>query len=79
VCLAADTVDLNTVRLDELDNTLGTSCLGTLFDVVVVVEELGLGAVLLGESEGDGEECLTDGVVPDGLAVGTILVEGCCV
>lgn len=76
MCLTADTINLDTIRLDELDNALSSEGLGTLLNVVVVVEELGLGAVLLGETEGHGKVSLTNGVVPNGLAVGTVLVEG---
>jgi hypothetical protein len=67
---------VDTVALDELDNALGTkSLVAIVLEVVVVVEEMRLGAGLLGELEGQREESLADGVIEWRRAVGTILVE----
>ncbi|KAI3475175.1 hypothetical protein L1887_63490 [Cichorium endivia] len=77
VGLEADAIDLDAVALDELDDALGAEGLiAVVLEVVVVVEELGLGRGLLGEAEGDGDEGLADGVVEDGRAVGAVLVQG---
>jgi hypothetical protein len=74
--LKTNAINVNTVALDELDNALGTkSLVAIVLEVVVVVEEVGLGASLLGELEGKGEESLADGVIEWRRAVGTILVE----
>jgi hypothetical protein len=74
--LKTNAINVNTVALDELDNALGTkSLVAIVLEVVVVVEEVGLGAGLLGELEGKGEESLADGVIEWRRAVGTILVE----
>ena len=52
VSLEADTVDVHTVALDELDNALGSeSLVAVILEVVVVVEQLRLGAGLLGKLE----------------------------
>jgi hypothetical protein len=75
--LVADAVDLEAVRLDELDDADGASRLvAVVLEVVVVVEELAAG-VLGGEAEGDGDEGFADGVVPDALAVGAVFFQGC--
>jgi len=50
--LASNSVDLNAVGLDQLDDALGAEGFGALLDVVVVVDELGFGGVLFGEAEG---------------------------
>jgi hypothetical protein len=74
--LVANTVDLDAVRLDELDDALGTlGLLRVVLKVVVVVEEIGVAVVLVGEAESNGEEGLADGVIPDTRAVGTVLVQ----
>jgi len=52
--LATHSVNLHAVGLDELDDALGTEGFGALLDVVVIVDELGLGGVLVGETEGHG-------------------------
>jgi hypothetical protein len=68
---------VDTVALDELHNALGTkSLVAIVLKVVVVVKEMGLGAGLLGELEGKGEESLADSVVERRRTVGTILVQG---
>jgi hypothetical protein len=46
------------------------------FEVVVVVEELGVGVGGVGEFEGEGEEGFAEGVVEDCGAVGAVFVEG---
>ena len=75
--LVANTVDADAVGLDELDDTLSTlGLLRVVLKVVVVVEELSLATVLVGEAESDGKEGIADGVVPDTGAVGTVLVQG---
>lgn len=52
VGLEADTIDVHTVALDELDNALSTEGLvAVILKVVVVVEQLRLGAGLLGKLE----------------------------
>lgn len=77
VSLKTNTIDVDTVALDELDNTLSTeSLVAIVLKVVVVVEELGLRAGLLGELEGDRKEGLTDGVIEGRGAVSAVLVEG---
>ena len=74
--LVANTVDANAVGLDELDDALGTlGLLRVVLKVVVVVEKLGLAAVLVGEAESNGKEGLADGVIPDARAVCTVLVQ----
>lgn len=77
VGLETHAVDLCAVRLDQLDDSLGTGSLGTaVFDVVVVVVELDGGVDGCGGGEGNGDVSLADGLVPDALAVGSVLVEG---
>ena len=74
--LVANTVDADAVGLDELDDTLGAlGLLRVVLEVVVVVEELSLATVLVGEAESNGKEGIADGVVPDAGAVGTVLVQ----
>lgn len=64
--LQTDAVDLDAVGLDELQDALGTERFGAcIFEVVVVVVELGLVVVLVREAEGDGKVGFADGVVPD--------------
>ena len=75
--LVANTVDADAVGLDELNDALSTlGLLRVVLEVVVIVEELSLTAVLVGEAESDGKEGIADGVVPDAGAVGTVLVQG---
>ena len=75
--METDTVDLHAVRLDQLHDPLCGQrlCLGIL-QVVVVVKELGVRVDVGGELEGEWDESLADGVVPDARAVGAILIEG---
>jgi hypothetical protein len=74
--LQTHAVDVCAVALDELDDTLGAEGLvAVVLEVVVVVEELGLGAVLFGEFEGDWDESFADGVVEGRGAVGAILIQ----
>jgi len=76
VALVADTIDVDAIGLDELDDADGASSLiAVVLDIVVIVEKKSLGGVLLGETEGDGDKSLADGVVEDAGAVGTVLVE----
>lgn len=75
--LETHAVDLCAVRLDQLDDSLGTGGLGTtVFDVVVVVVELNSGVDGGGGGECNGDVGLANGLVPDALAVGSVLVEG---
>jgi hypothetical protein len=74
--LVANTVDADAVGLDELDDASSTlGLLRVVLKVVVIVEELSLAAVLVGEAESNRKEGLADGVVPDTGAVGTVLVQ----
>ena len=76
VSLQTHAVDVCAVALDELDDALGAEGLvAVVLEVVVVVEELGLGAVFFGKFEGDWDECFADGVVEWRGAVGAIFVE----
>jgi hypothetical protein len=76
VGLQTHAVDMCAVALDELDDALGAEGLvAVVLEVVVVVEELGLGAVLFGEFEGDWDEGFADGVVEWRGAVGTVFFE----
>jgi hypothetical protein len=64
VGLQTHAVDVRAVALDQLDDALGAERLvAVVLEVVVVVEELGLGAIFLGKFEGDWDESFTDGVV----------------
>jgi hypothetical protein len=76
VSLETDSVDLDAVGLDQLDNFKSTGGLGTgVFDVVVVVVELD-GRVCSGRGgKCDGEVGLADGVVPDTGAITSVLIE----
>ena len=76
--LASNSIDLNAVGLDQLDDALGTEGFGALLNVVVVVDELGLGRVLFGEAEGHWKICLANRVVPDGGAVGAVFIKSWC-
>ena len=74
--LNANTVDLDTVRLDEIHDASGTCSLRAVgLGVVIIVEEAGVWVDLGGVGEGDGDVSLADGVVEDGLAVSAILVQ----
>jgi hypothetical protein len=74
--LQAHAVDVHAVALDELDDALGSEGLvAVVLEVVVVVVELGLGAVLFGEFEGKWDESFADGVVEWRRAVGTVFVQ----
>ena len=76
VGLQTHAVDVCAVALDELDDALGAEGLvAVVLEVVVVVEELGLGAVLFGKFEGDWDESFADGVVEWRRAVGTVLIQ----
>jgi hypothetical protein len=76
VGLQAHAVDVYAVALDELDDALGSEGLvAVVLEVVVVVVELGLGAVLFGEFEGKWDESFADGVVEWRRAVGTVFVQ----
>lgn len=76
VSLQTHAVDVCAVALDELDNALSAeSLVAVVLEVVVVVEELGLGAVLFGKFEGDWDESFADGVVEWRRAVGTVLIQ----
>jgi hypothetical protein len=44
---------------------------------MIRTEKKSLGGVLLGETEGNGDISLANGVVEDAGAVGTVLVESC--
>ena len=67
---------MHAVTLDKLDDALGAEGLVTVvLEVVVVVVELRLGAVLLGEFEGEGKEGFADDVVEGGGAVGAIFLQ----
>lgn len=75
--LVANTVNANAIGLDELDDAGSTLGLVTVvLKVVVVVEELSGSTVLVGETECNRQESLADGVIPHGLAVGSVFVEG---
>lgn len=75
--LQADTVNAEALRLEQAEDPADTLGLGVgRLDVVVVVVELGLGVDLGGGLEGEGDVLLAEDVVEQGLAVGTVLVEG---
>lgn len=77
--LEADTVDLHTGILDELHNTTSAFGFGTVvLEVIVVVVQLRVWVDLGRELEGQNQEFLADGVVPDGFAVSSVLLEGLC-
>ena len=81
VGLETNTVDLDTLSLDGLDQVLGRGGLvAWVLDVVVVVIELDLKVVGLDGGLGgaeSGEKVVGTGdVVPDVLTVGTVVVEG---
>jgi hypothetical protein len=76
VSLETDSVDLDAVGLDQLDNLESTGGLGAgVFDVVVVVVELD--RRVCGGSGGkcDGEVGFANGVVPQTGAVSSVLVK----
>ena len=76
VSLKANTVDVRTVALNELNNALGSERLvAVVLKVVVVVEQLGVGAGLFSKLESKWDEGLSDGVVEGRRAVGTVLVQ----
>lgn len=61
--LVANTVDADTVGLDKLNDARSTlGLLRVVLEVVVVVEELGLATVLVGEAESNREVGLANGV-----------------
>lgn len=76
--LQPNATDIDSVRLNELDDALSTLELrARVLEVVIVVVELCLGVHFLGDGECDWDERLADGVVEDRVAVCTILVQSC--
>jgi hypothetical protein len=74
--LKTNTIDLGTVLLNELDDSLGTCCLGAGgFNVIVVVVELNSRVCGGGGGKCNWNVGLADGLVEDTGAVGTILIE----
>lgn len=75
--LVADAVNLDAVRLHELDDARGALQLGAeVLEVVVVVEELGGRVGSGGNAEGDGDVGLADDAQEDVIPVGAVFVEG---
>lgn len=78
MALQANAVDARAVGLDELDDAgCALGLVGTVLEVVVVVEEAGIRVGSLGILEGDRNIRLADGLEEDVVAVGTVFVE-CC-
>lgn len=76
VALETNTVDLDAVRLDQLDNLQGARGLvASPFNVVIVVVELHVGVGGGSGGKGNRKIGFTDGLVEDVLAVGAILIE----
>ena len=75
--LETNSVNLNTIRLDELDNP-GSSLvfgLGNL-QVIIVVIELCMWIYLVCNAEGNWQIRLSNSIVPYGFTIGTIFVKG---
>ena len=74
--LETNAIDTYTIRLDELNNSASTGGLVLIiFEVIVVIVELGLGCDTSSNTECDRQISLTNGLVPDRFSVCTILVE----
>lgn len=78
MALQPDAVDASAVGLDQLDDAGGAlGLVGAVLEVVVVVEEAGVGVGGLGVLEGYGDVGLADGLEEDVVTVGSVFVEGC--
>jgi hypothetical protein len=80
VSLQADSVDLDSVGFDKLDNVECTGGLGArVLDVVVVVVEFDTWVGGRGGCECNGNIGFSNGLVPQTRAVRSILIESCII
>lgn len=76
MALEADALNLNAVRLHEINDAAGAgSLVAVVLQVVVIVVELSLRVYLGRVGKGDRDVGFTNRVVEDRLAVGAILIE----